>query len=39
MAAAPTGPITRNCPTCGFTRTYPSLAQANQYFVRHSCDT
>lgn len=39
MAAAPTGPITRNCPMCGFTRTYPSLAQANQYFGRHSCDT
>ncbi len=39
MAVAPTGPITRSCRTCGFTRTYPSLARANQYFVRHSCQT
>ena len=39
MAAGPTGPITRSCPTCGFTRTYRSQGYANKYFVRHSCDT
>ena len=39
MATAPTGPITRSCPTCGFTRTYRSQGYANKYFVRHSCET
>jgi transposase-like protein/lambda repressor-like predicted transcriptional regulator len=39
VAPAPTGTITRSCPTCGFTRTYRSQAQAAHYFSRHSCAT